>query len=174
METTKLNKAYQVIQRALKKNLILRVKDLPWGNGTEVILGIKEFKDHKKIKKFLELPNKVMLDLETSLYRIQVQDIYDRWYPLFHRGVYDDLYTVNWVESDHEQYLHIHFDNCREGNFLSNTEGQFLGVIRDTFVDTIEHKYDLWVSTTPNNPKAELIELKPEHIIYSILTTCGL
>lgn len=172
METTKLNKAYQVIQRALKKKLIIRMKDLPWGDGNEVILGIKESKDNKKIKKFLELPHKVLLDLETSLYRIQVQDIYGRWYPLFHRGVYDDLYTVNWVESDHEQYIRIHIDNCREGSFLSNTEGQFIGVIRDTFVDTIEHRYDLVVSTTPNNPKTELIELKPEYIIYSILTIC--
>lgn len=170
MEKTKLNRAHLVIQRALKKNLYMRVTGLPWGDGTETILGVEADMYKGKSRHFLKLPNKLVLDLETSLHRIEVQDIYGKWYPLFHRGVFEELYTVNWIESDHEQYLNIHFDNCIRGNLLSNTDGQFLGIIVEVFVDTIEHTYELVVLTTPNNPKAEIIEFEPEHnIIYSIL-----
>lgn len=169
LEKLTSRQASDKVIEALNQGLELFICDLPWSKVPEKILGIKKFNRRDKQGKYQEyliLPHSIILDFNTSIYRIIVKDIYGKIYPLFSRGIQDELYTLNWFHLNRTDFIRIHPDKVVDGNFLINTKtGKHEGIIRDIFIDTVEHTLDVFIA-----PEGIFVPLsEPKYIAYSIL-----
>lgn len=86
--------AISIIEDLLQKNVTLRVVDLPWEPKYEPIIKLLYTKN-RKYPTFVELPNKVRLELPLVLSKIRVMDINGRWLPLFSTTDTQDVYISN-------------------------------------------------------------------------------
>lgn len=155
-----------IAKEALTKGFTLYVKGLPWSKSKEgeKIVDIRKITMDKKNRPYIILDGSVVLEFNLAVSRILVQDIYGKFYPLFHRSIKDEDYTVNWFQLNEMDFIAIPLDYAGEGNFILDTDtATNIGIIRDIFIDTIDHVVD--ITYAPDNKRIPMAK----NLFYSIL-----